>query len=325
MKLAALWGKKAETKQRKVDVREAYALWDVLNSKYLSLEKIIIYKPYANDPHLKIILEQMEKEIIKNIDILVRQMNAYSIPSPPANRAGVTTPVHQQVFLDELIVTDLLFYEQEHLENLLFSFYSFITNDKLRGVMGEMLLGTMEKLDDLTTQMAARGWIAVPPAFKHRPPEVMEDIHLGEVGCLWDMLTYRYDTKHFTETMLTIVHDMDLQGVMKLGIEMLEEQVKLLEKELAHFGVSMPRRPPEVTTVLDNKDLYLDSQIFRSILLGMQGAGVIHARSVKISSANKRVRSLFKRLLHEEVKNLDALIRFGKLKGWLHNVPFYGP
>jgi hypothetical protein len=203
--------------------------------------------------------------------------------------------------------------------------YSLMTNDNVRRVITDMLFRTIEAVDELMKHITLRGWAGIPPAYKHLPAEITEDIHCGEAGCLWDLLTYRYDTLHFSEIMRSAIHDVDLILILDRGIELLTQQIKQLEKELIHFGIQLPKRPSDITVDLNNKDLWEDSHIYRMTLMGMQGAGILHIRAFKKFSINHRIRAFMKKLLREEVEKIDDYILYGKLKGWLHSVPLYGP
>lgn len=320
-----LFQKKAETKAQEIDVREAFTLWDVLNSKYMTMERVLILEPYVTDIDLKVIVKVFKRDIAKNIDILHTHMKTYNIISPNKNRVSVPSAIKPEILSDEFIALELLLYEQEHVENLLLSFYSMVTNDNVRGMIHDMLYRTIDATDKLMSHLSLRGWVGTPPAYRHLPTNTKESIHCGEAGCLWDLLTYRYDTLHFTEIMSTMVHDVDLLVIIQKGIGILKSQVKEIEKELTHFGINMPKRPADVTITLNNKDFQQDSHIYRMIFMGMQGAGSIHVQGFKKFSSNNRLRKWVKKLLHQEVERIDDLILFGKVKGWLQAAPLYGP
>ena len=72
-----------------VDIREAHNLWDILNSKYQIMEKILIYEGFSHDPDLRFAMGHIGKSIRKNIKILEDEMSSHSIPSPNRNRAAV--------------------------------------------------------------------------------------------------------------------------------------------------------------------------------------------------------------------------------------------
>ncbi|HHX95258.1 MAG TPA: hypothetical protein GX691_05535 [Clostridia bacterium] len=63
--------------------------------------------------------------------------------------------------------------------------------------------------------------------------------------------------------------------------------------------------------------------MFRVIFSGISGALTVHAKAVKQSTTNDRIRDLFKQLLLSELAALDTTIRFGKVKGWLHPTPTF--
>ena len=325
MKITAFLQKKPEVKATNVDIREAFTLWDILNSKYTTKERLLMFISFAEDPELRLLLGKREKEIDQNITILQKQMKMYNIISPGKKRAAVPSRLSKELMNDENIAMLMLLYEQEHAENLLIATYSIITNDNLRKVITDMLMRTLHSADQVMTHAAIRGWVGIPPAYQHLPADTTEKIHCGEAGCLWDMLTYRYDTLHFTEIMSSIINDNDLKLIFASGIQILKKQIKHLEKELVYFGISLPNRPADITIALNNRDLWEDSHIYRITLMGMQGAAALHVRSFKRMSSNHRLRKFMITLLREEVEKINDFIRYGKIKGWLQPVPRYGP
>ncbi|NLZ38331.1 MAG: DUF3231 family protein [Firmicutes bacterium] len=316
--------KKPEAKSQNVDIREAFCLWDILNSKYTTMEKLVIYNALAHDADLKLMLKKMESDLEKSIGILHRQLKKYNIISPNKNRVAAPSPASSELMNDEFIAMGMLLYLQEHIENLVISLYSIVTNDEVREVISDMLLRTVKNADDFMKYVALRGWAGTPPAYRNLPANTKEKINCGEAGCLWDMLTYRYDTLHFTEVMTSVIHDTELKAILAAGIQMLKKQIEQIEKELIHFGIPLPKRPADITIALDNKDLWEDSHIYRMVLRGMQGAGTLHVRSFKNMFSNHRLRGFIVSLLKQEIEKIDDFIRYGKLKGWLHPVPKYG-
>lgn len=61
-----------------------------------------------------------------------------------------------------------------------------------------------------------------------------------------------------------------------------------------------------------------------SFLIGFQGALVLQAESFKQSTFNDRIRTIFMKLLIEEIDVLDDFHKYGKIKGWLNTPPGYG-
>lgn len=78
-------GTKAEAT---LNIREAHNLWDVLNSKYQMMEKLLILEGFIHDPDLKIAFKLMGGPIQKNINILEKELATYSVPATDQNRAA---------------------------------------------------------------------------------------------------------------------------------------------------------------------------------------------------------------------------------------------
>lgn len=324
MKLTFLPEKKPEKKQQEVDIRESFALWDTLAYKYLALERLLLWENFAHDPDLKAVLILEQNHIKEHIGILEKLMALYSIPSPEKNRTVLNTPVNPQLITDRFIALDLLLFSQESVEGLLTAFRNCITNDKIRTAIYKMLVRRINYTDSLIKYNVLRGFIGVAPPFQQLSPNANEELSSGEAGNLWDHLSYRYDNINYSEMFNLLIHDKDFQLIVGMGLKSLRGQAELLEKELEHFGLPSPRRPGNVTMAAQLQQLQDDIMLFRHIFLGMQGATMLHAKAFKQCMSNNRVRNLFKKLLLEEVDKLDAMIRFGKLKGWLSPVPSFG-
>jgi hypothetical protein len=67
MKITAFLQKKPEVKATNVDIREAFTLWDILNSKYTTKERLLMFNSFAEDPELRLLLGKRltKKRLIK--------------------------------------------------------------------------------------------------------------------------------------------------------------------------------------------------------------------------------------------------------------------
>jgi len=50
---------------------------------------------------------------------------------------------------------------------------------------------------------------------------------------------------------------------------------------------------------------------------------MVHAQTLKECIFNDRVRGIFKQLLIDELNYIDNYYKFGKMKGWFHEIPMY--
>ncbi len=316
--------KKSGQRQQLIDSREAYSLWDVLNSKYLVMDKLMIYENFAHDPSLKIVIKTMYKPLQNNINILEKEMEKYAVKSPDRNRAAAVTPENPTMVTDEYIALDIFVYFQEHIENLLRVFGSSVTNDDVRKMFKEMTKRTVEETNVMIYYLRNKGWLSKSPLYTNIPAGVSEEISLGEATGLWDHLTYRYDSIRTTEIFVTLVRDFDFKVVLETGLRQLRKQIGILEKELKYYGLPFPKRPGKITLIQENVQIFEDDYIYRMLHGFMQGAFIKHAQSFKESTVNDKVRGIYKQLLYDEIDILDNFIKFGKLKGWLNTVPTYG-
>lgn len=315
----------AERKQQQVDTREAFNIWDILSSKYMTLDRIQVWEDFSHDQDLILALNAMKKPLKRNVRILERMMERYAIESPDRNRVSAQSPVNPKVVSDEFIALDIFFYTQEHVENLLKALRSSMTNDAVRMQLKKMALTTIDELDNYILYLRQKGWLANPPRYRNVPHNVSEEICLCEAANLWDHLTYRYDNRKTTEIYYKAIHDTDFRLVLYIGGKQLTRQIKRIEAELRRYGLPMPKRPGKFTLGINDLQIFDDDHIYRVLLASIQGAAILHAQSFKECTVNDRVRAFFKKLLIEEIDMIDRLIKLGKVKGWLNPAPTYGP
>ena len=308
-----------------ISIREAHNLWDILNSKYLIMEKMLVYEGFVHDLDLKGTCKLMRRPIEKNITILEKELSTYSIPSPDQNRAAAQLHGDSDSITDEYIAMDLFLYLQEHVENLLSTFYSSFANDSLRKTIRQMTSRTISETNFLVHYLRAKGWMEKPPMIKDDLAAEAKALSLVEAASLHDHLTYRYDTNHITAILATIAHDLDLQAVLKLGLTRLTKQIELLEERLKIYHVPFPKRPGKFTLTLQDARFFNDDTIYRIINSFMQGAGAKHAKAFKQATSNDEIREFFRDLLLDEMEVFDDFVKFGKVKGWLNPVPTYVP
>jgi hypothetical protein len=120
------------------------------------------------------------------------------------------------------------------------------------------------------------------------------------------------------------VFDGDLKATLNIGLMALEKQIRLLENELNYFAVPLPKKPADVTETPEDTQITDDKHLFRTLIDGMQGAGVLHIQPIKECTFNDRLRQIFVKLLKEELDLIDKYYKYAKLKGWLHPIPLYG-
>ena len=291
----------------------------------MALERLQIWLNVAHDLDLKVLINTSMKTINENISTLEKKMVQYSIKSPDRNRSFGKFPVGSQMVTDEFIALEIFIYYQEHIENLTKVLRSTVTNDALRSAFKKMTIKTIHETDSLVTYLKLKGWIGIPPLYKHIPVNSESKLGVAEAADLWDHLTLRYDNIRTTELFLSIAKDPDFKAVLIMGLKKLQEQSLKLEKALQNYGIPSPKKPPKTTLALENNEVMDDDYMYRILMNALQGALMIHTKSFKECVICDDTRGLFKKLLLEEIEVIDKLLKYGKMKGWLNPVPKYGP
>jgi len=307
-----------------IDTSEAYNLWDILNSKYMQADRLLLWKNYIHDSDLLKFFDNAEGKLKNSIQELEIELEKFGIKGPDKHRSVIKTANNAEVIRDETIAQDYYLILQEMIEMLLRAIRTSTTNDYVREIYIKQLKNMLKFLDAYVKYLKVKGWLSVPPFYKNVPEDVEEKLDTGEAYHLWDHLVYRYDNLHQTDIFYKFAHDVDLKRILKTGIQMtLKKQIDILEKELEHFGIPIPKRPTSVYVVPPDTSLLDDDHIYRTVFIGVQGAASLHGQAYKQCSTNDRIRDLFKGLLFSEIDILDKLVKFGKLKGWLYPAPQY--
>ncbi len=316
--------KKAEKKQSMVNVEEAYNLWDLATAKAAMINQMQIWEVYAHDPDLKLIIGRRLEKLKNQFESLEGELKKYSISGPRRPIQGMNIAGNSEIILDEDLAESFLIWLQESVELLFRAFRTSTSNDAIRALFVKFLTDAIDELDILIKYMKLKGWVEIPPMYPNIPAETTEKLDAGEAFHLWDHLTFRYDNIEQTQFWYEYAYDADFKFLLKAGLqETLQKQANMLEKEILKFGMPLPKPPSGAVESTNNTNLLKDSNMFRLLFTGIVGAAWLHALALKQCITNDRIRGIFKDLLVEEIKMLDKLILFGKLKGWLAVVPQY--
>lgn len=317
---------KKEEKQQMLDSKEAFNLWDVLNAHYNLMQQIQIIQNFVHDKDFNFLLKQtLVKTYETQISELEQVMNTYKVTLPRRPPKSVRTTANTEAFSDQFIAVLLITMLQENIGMYLRAIRTSITNDGIRMLFQRFLITELGTYDNAIKYVKLKGWLGTPPLYPETPSGTGERLDLGEVFHLWDHLCARYDALEVTQIYENYAHDRDLVIILRSGIRnTLEKQINILEKEMDHFGLPLPERPPKsVQTVQNNTEIFEDLVIYRQVFTGLQFMFDIHSIALKQNSTNDRLRKIYLEFLKEEVNVFDKLVKYGKLKGWLRPVPMY--
>jgi len=311
------------TKIKKISVIEAHSLWNLISAKYHMQGNVQFWINYVHDNDLKKILEDFIKDLNEHIDLLEKEMAKYSIESPSRTRKQSRAEVQTEIITDELIGLNYFTFLQEIIEYVLFAIQNSILNDDISNFFDKFAKHAIEQTDSILKYLKLKGWLGIPPAYANIPATTNEKLDCIEAFHLWTHTYYRYGNLEETTKWKEFVHDLDFKMILDKGCKILTKQITLLEKELEYFGLPTPKRPPVVIKTNQDKTIFQDQSIFKTLYIGIQWAGVLHAKAFKQSVTNDRIRDIFKKLLYEEIKTIKRISKYGKLKGWLEMPPEY--
>jgi len=213
---------------------------------------------------------------------------------------------------------------KEHIGILIKAFRTSTTNDDINTLLNDGTKKAINRFNLISKYVKTKGWIGKQPMYHNQPANNNEELCAGEALHLWDHLTYRNDNIEMTQTFLSFVKDGDFKLLLEKGVQALLKQAERLEKELIHFNIPLPNRPPNVMPSVAATDLIDDDNIFRWIYQGIQGALTIHSESLIECTHNDRIQKMFEELLFNELDMLASIVKYGKLKGWLNPGLRYG-
>ncbi|MGI6629762.1 MAG: hypothetical protein ACOX4H_04400 [Bacillota bacterium] len=125
--------------KEKIDIREAFTLWDLLKSKYTLIDFLNTLKNRAHDADLKILLGV----IVKEFQIFALKVENYqkkvSILTPDKYRKSVNLYQNPESVTDEYIANELFICIQEELERVARGFRTSTTNDDIRRFLETLL------------------------------------------------------------------------------------------------------------------------------------------------------------------------------------------
>lgn len=148
------------------------------------------------------------------------------------------------------------------------------------------------------------------------------EIGSGEAYLLWDNLVARYDIIHTSQIYLNAVRDPEFKLIMETGLmNILENQVNTLEKEMDKYHLPLPDRPPKSVRFKLEGNIINDEHVFLKLFIGIQSFIDNLIRTVKTMVYNDDLRMIFTGFLKDELAAYTNICKYGKMKGWLRTPP----
>lgn len=148
-------------------------------------------------------------------------------------------------------------------------------------------------------------------------------VHAGEAYILWTQLQAWYDVLELSEVFINYTNDADLKFILKNGtVDIIKTSINKLEDFMDKYKVDFPERPPRDFKTPTDTETMRDEMIYRVLFDISQSALMFHAKAINICT-NDTLRSLFMNFMTDQMDTYDNLIKYGKLKGWVHAAPAY--
>lgn len=307
----------------KLDVSEAFNIFNLLSARQSSVLSHQFYINYVHDRDFSLILQGHVKTWQEQILELEKQAEKYDLKGP--RRAPITfkftakTDQITDMFIFELILSELT----AELYSLSRAVVSSTTNDQLHNIFSQHMMSHMKHYEELYKYGRIKGWVHVVPSYKTNKALAKEPITIAEANNIWDHLVERYDQCSLTQYFLSVTHDSDFKGILLMGATELKSQMKALEKKCEEFEIPLPDRPATTQKAIVDSDAMEDRFIYRTILTGIQNSIGLHVRAVIETVRNDELRKLFMDYLKEELSLYNKLYKYGKVKGWIKIVPTY--
>ena len=149
-----------------------------------------------------------------------------------------------------------------------------------------------------------------------------QSIHTGEAFEIWQHLVMRYDVYELTDIFQNFASDTEFKALLAFGLNMLQVNIDVIEKEMSRLGIPLPPRPPKSINTPANTEILRDELMFRTIYMGIQNFLNEHQRTV-LMMKNPKMRDIFMKMQREEITLYTRVVAYGNLKGWLHVPPEY--
>lgn len=307
--------------QSQLGVQEVHRIWAKTQSSYLMINNLQFLSTFVHDKDFKYIIKRLEDSYSEQVMLLEKELSKFSLKSPEPSKTDVPAAGIPEIASDKQIARLI-----HNLMKLLMSkcmkiINEIIYNDNLREILISLTKEEVAKFFNFVRYMKVKGWIENPPLYPDARGK--EIVAANEIWELWNHLYYRYLHIQMTKIYNSYVNDPEFNLILSTGVKILEKQSRELENLLINYGVSLPGKHPKTIPTPETKENFDDKFIFNMILDTMMNASTTHGFALMELVINEKLMDYFKDLLFSEIYFIDKLIRYGKIKGWIAEVPVY--
>ena len=315
---------KAKNREDSLDVQEAFNIYNLLKTRYVSIQTVQLFKNFVHDVGWEIILDKFQKDFEKQIIILEELGQKFRIILPDRPPRDIKFVTHINDITDDYIYKTIYHDLVAQLMFLIQSVRSTGTNDNLRNIIVKDLIIHLEDFDVLYKFGKLNGWEETYPNYKTSINQLKEELSASEAFHIWDHITLRYEQIELIGIFSSFAHDTEFRVILQYGLTIYNNQVNKLQQLALKFNVPLPNRPALPVTSPIDPETVTDRFMYR-IVLNLEFTSLdTHVTAIIETIKNEALRKLWRELLTTELKYYDKYLKYGKMKGWTRVVPIYG-
>ena len=316
--------KKAMGQQERLDIQEAFNIYNLLRARYVSAQTVQLFKNFVHDVDWEIVLDKFLKHFDKQVEILEKLAEQYRIiiPNRPPLDVKFATSIND--ITDDYIYKKIFHDLIAQLMSLIHAVRTTSTNDKLRTIIIQDLIIHFEDFDTLYKYGKLKGWEETYPVYKTNLPHQEEQLSTSEAFHIWDHISMRYEQIDLISIFVNFAHDTEFKAILQHGLYVYNKQVSKLEQLALKFNVTLPNRPSLPVESPIDPETIKDKFMYRNILSWQLTALDTHVRAIIETIRNDTLRKMWSELLNSELEYYDKYLKYGKMKGWTRVVPIYG-
>ena len=316
--------KKVTGEQERLDIQEAFNIYNLLRARYVSAQTVQIFKNFVHDLDWEIILDKFIEHFDQRITILEKLGEKFRIIMPNRPPLDIKFATSINDITDEYIYKKIFHDLIAELMSLIHAVRSTSTNDNLRNIIIQDLIIHFEDFDVLYKFGKVKGWEETYPVYKTSLPQQEEQLSTSEAFHIWDHINMRYEQIELIGIFINFAHDTEFKVILQHGLYIFNKQVNHLEQLALKLNVPLPNRPTLPVTSPIDPETIKDRFMYRNILSWELASLDTHVRAIIETIRNDSLRKLWSELLNTELEYYDKYLKYGKMKGWTRIVPIYG-
>lgn len=151
-----------------------------------------------------------------------------------------------------------------------------------------------------------------------------EPMHYGEVFGIWTYIFTAKNTAALYQTFINHIGDKKLRELLKVSIQHIKDEIKLLEDVLYMNEVELPPAPPErLQTIMEKIPARMNDPEMNAVILKDISAGLIACSVMIGQSIREDIANLFAQLHRDKAQFGAQYLLLSKDKGWLVPPPLH--